>query len=185
MLKRVETELDLAYYNFIWMTAWREKGYEFEFADRVLDRFVVLTPDRQYVGTAEFKPFRPDGGAFESVADIGKMPVLAADRHKVAEIDKFALLPEYRGKYVNELVASVVLVAKERGIRYFVSLLEPLFYRALRISFRAPMTVLGPKTYYKGDYVLPVVIDAQEAVERPERFGIREPASLLSFAGSV
>ena len=31
MLKRVTTEQDLAYYNFIWMTAWREKGYDFEF----------------------------------------------------------------------------------------------------------------------------------------------------------
>lgn len=184
MLKRVETEQDLAYYNFIWMTAWREKGYEFEFASRVLDRYVVVTPEGHYIGTAEYKPFRPDSGSFESVADIGRMPVLTEDRQKVAEIDKFALLPEYRGKYVNDLVSSVLLVAREHGIRYFVTLLEPLFYRALRLSFRAPMTLLGPKTFYKGDYVLPVVIDVKEILARPDRFGVKEP-SVLTAAGNV
>jgi len=41
MLKRVTTEEDLAYYNFIWMTAWREKGYDFEFSPSVLERWLV------------------------------------------------------------------------------------------------------------------------------------------------
>ena len=45
------------------------------------------------------------------------MPELVSDRRQVAEIDKYAVLPEHRGKYVNDLVAAAVLVAREHGIR--------------------------------------------------------------------
>lgn len=184
LLKRVETEQDLIYYNFIWMTAWREKGYEFEFSPSVLDRYLVLTPEGDYAGTAEFKPFEPGVSAFESVADIRLMPELAADRRKVAEIDKYALLPEYRGKYVDELAAAAVLVARDHGIRYFVSLLDPVFSRALRIMYRAPMKALGPKTYYKGGYVVPVVIDMRDVADCPERFGIELPPVAAAAASA-
>ncbi|OUM96049.1 MAG: hypothetical protein A9Z00_06805 [Thermobacillus sp. ZCTH02-B1] len=176
MLKRVETEQDLAYYHFIWMTAWREKGYEFEFSPVVLERWLVLTPEGQPVGTAEYKPFLPGSSAFETVADIGRMPELAEKRRLVAEIDKFALLPEHRGRhYVDDLAASVVLTARKHGIRWFVSLLEPKFCRAIRFLFHPPMTVLGPRTFYKGDDVIPVVIDVKDVLADPEAFNVKLP----------
>src|SRR5690606_32711051 len=92
-------------------------------------------------------------------------------------IDKFAILPEYRGKIVQELIWSGIQVARERGIRYFVSLLDPIFHRALRFTYRAPITIVGSKTYYKGDYVLPSVIDIAAMAADPAKFGIAEPAA--------
>jgi len=184
MLKRVTTEQDLAYYNFIWMTAWREKGYDFEFSSAVLERWLVLTPEGEPVGTAEFKPFLPGVSAFESVADIGRMPELVRHRDRVAEIDKYALLPEHRGKYVDDLVAAAILVAREHGIRWFVTLLEPLFCRAIRILYHPPMTVLGSRTFYKGDDVLPIVIDVEDVAAHPERYNIKLPAVLEAVGGA-
>jgi hypothetical protein len=184
MLKRVITEQDLAYYNFIWMTAWREKGYDFEFSPAVLERWLVTTPEDQPVGTAEFKPFLPGISSFESVADIGRMPELVRDRRQVAEIDKYAVLPEHRGKYVDDLVAAAVLVAREHGIRYFVTLLEPVFCRAIRILYHPPMIQLGPKTFYKGDDVIPIVIDVQDVAANPERYNIKLPAVLEAVGGA-
>lgn len=175
MLKRVTTEQDLAYYNFIWMTTWREKGYDFEFSPVVLERWLVLTPGGEPVGTAEFKPFLPGSSAFETVADIGRMPELVENRRQVAEIDKYAVLPEHRGKYVDDLAAAAFLVAREHGIRWFVSLLEPKFCRALRILYHPPMTVLGPRTFYKGDDVIPVVIDMKDVLADPKAFNVKLP----------
>jgi hypothetical protein len=184
MLKRVTTEQDLAYYNFIWMTAWREKGYDFEFSPAVLERWLVVTPGGEPVGTAEFKPFLPGVSAFESVADIGRMPELVRDRRKVAEIDKYAVLPEHRGKYVDDLVAAAVLVAREHGIRWFVTLLEPTFCRAIRILYHPPMTELGPRTFYKGDDVIPVVIDVRDVAARPERYNVKLPPVFEAVGGA-
>jgi len=175
MLRRVVTEQDLAYYHFIWMTAWKEKGYEFEFSSAVLERWLVVTPEGEPVGTAEFRPFLPGASAFEAIADIGRMPELVRNRLQVAEIDKYAILPEHRGKYVDDLVAAAVLVARKHGIRWFVTLLEPMFCRAIRILYHPPMTQLGPKTFYKGDDVIPVVIDVQDVKAHPERYNIKLP----------
>jgi hypothetical protein len=180
MLKRVTTEQDLAYYNFIWMTAWREKGYDFEFSPVVLERWLVTTPEGQPVGTAEFKPFHPGISSFESVAEVERMPELVQDRRLVAEIDKYAVLPEHRGKYVDDLVAAAVLVARKHGIRWFVTLLEPVFCRAIKILYHPPMIQLGPKTFYKGDDVIPIVIDVKDVAAHPERYNITLPAVLAA-----
>ena len=184
MLKRVTTEQDLAYYNFIWMTAWREKGYDFEFSPAVLERWLVLTPDGEPVGTAEFKPFLPGVNAFETVADVGRMPELVQDRRQVAEIDKYAVLPEHRGKYVDDLVAAAVLVAREHGIRYFVTLLEPMFCRAIRILYHFPMIELGPRTFYKGDDVIPIVFDARDVAANPEKYNVKLPPHPEAVGGA-
>ncbi len=182
MIKRVETEQELAYFHYIWMTAWREKGYAFEFSEDVLDRYLVIGPDGSFVGTSEYRGYDPDTSAFASVLGRQETLDLNLDPTIVAEIDKFAILPEYRGKIVSELLWSGVLVARERGIRYFVSLLDPIFHRALRIAYRAPITIVGAKTFYKGDYVLPVVINISEMAANPANYGIPEPAP--SFATS-
>ena len=177
MITRVESDQELAYFHYIWMTAWREKGYAFEFAEDVLDRYLVIGPDGSFVGTSEYRVFHPETSAFAGVIGLQGTSDLKLNHTEVAEIDKFAILPEYRGKIVKELIWSGILVARERGIRYFVSLLDPLFYRALRIGYRAPITIVGPKTFYNGDYVLPVIIDIDKMAANPAKFGIAEPAA--------
>lgn len=170
MFKRVENEIELAMFNFIWMTVWREKGFEFEFSPQPLDRYVVATPDGQYIGSAEFKPYTPGEGQINSIASFHRHPCIAADPLKVAEIDKIAILKEFRGSYISELLSSLVYFARQRGIHYYVSLLEPVFYRALRITFHVPMVKAGEKSFYKGDYVIPIIIDAKQVYTNPDKY---------------
>ncbi|MCC3377351.1 hypothetical protein [Cohnella sp. REN36] len=170
MFKQVDNEMELALFNFIWMTAWREKGFEFEFSTRVLGRYVVITPQGEYVGSAEFKPYAPGGGPLEEIAPFAFHPNVAADPSRVAEIDKIALLKEWRGDYTSELLSSAVHFAQEYGYHYFVSLLEPVFYRALRITYRVPMEKVGPAKFYKGDQVVPVVFDMKRMYENPSQY---------------
>ncbi|GIQ70377.1 N-acetyltransferase [Xylanibacillus composti] len=170
MYKRVENEIEQAMFHFIWMTAWREKGFEFEFARHVLDRYLVITPDMEYVGSIEFKPYDPQHGAVNEVAPFQSHPLVRDARSRVAEVDKVALLPEYRGKYIAELLTAAVHFAREGGYDYYVSLLDPVFYRALRITFKVPMSKVGKEVYYKGGNVVPVLFHMKEMVDSPERY---------------
>ena len=169
MYKRVENHIELAMFNFIWMTAWKEKGFEFEFSENVLDRYLVITDEGEYAGSVEIKPFTGKG-TLDSVAPFRQHPLVEADPTLVAEIDKVALLPEFRRKYTSALLSAGIYCAWKEGLHYLLALLEPVFYRALRITFRVPMEKVGKKTFYKGGYVIPVLIKVKQIYEQPNLY---------------
>ncbi|MFC4776510.1 GNAT family N-acetyltransferase [Paenibacillus sp. GCM10023252] len=169
MFKRVENEWELSMFNTIWTTVWQEKGYELEYADHALARFVVITTDGQYVGTSEIKPYSLCS-TIHTAAPFHSHTRVAMDPERVAEIDKIALLPEHRGKHISTLLSSAVHVAEELGLTTFISLLEPVFYRALRITFHVPMERIGEKVFYKGDYVIPVLFHMDEMYHNKDKY---------------
>ncbi|WP_141502010.1 hypothetical protein [Paenibacillus luteus] len=169
MFKRVENELELAMFNGIWTTVWMEKGFELEFSDHALERFVVVTPEGHYVGTSEIKAYSESSsinaaGPFQTYSKI----VEAAGA--VAEIDKIALLKPYRGKYISDVLSSAVYIAEKLKLKYFVSLLEPVFLRALRITYRVPLEKVGERVFYKGDDVVPVLFDMEHMYRNKSRY---------------
>lgn len=171
MFKQVENELELAIFNGIWSTVWREKGYELEFADRVLDRFIIRTEEGNYVGTSEVKPYDVTN-PINKVAPFHLHPKVAEAAGAVAEIDKIALLSSYRGKgtLLSSILSSAVYCAEMRKFRYFVSLLEPIFLRALKITFKVPLERVGEKVFYKGDDVIPVLFHMEEMYHNKQRY---------------
>lgn len=178
MFKRVETDWELARFNDIWTTVWKEKGYELEYSDEVLERYVAIAGDGTIAGTAEIKPYRLNGSAINRVAPFARHPKIADNPGQIAEIDKMAVLPQYRGKLVSDLLSSAVYCAERYRFRYFVSLLEPVFFRALRISYRVPMEKIGEKTYYKGDDVIPVIFEMEEIYTHKSKYDWLVPARL-------
>ncbi|MHA6482957.1 GNAT family N-acetyltransferase [Paenibacillus sp. strain BS8-2] len=172
MFKRVENELELAMFNGIWTTVWREKGYELEFAEQVLDRFVVLTDEGQCVGTSEIKYYDRENSLINEIAPFGEHPKVVASEGFIAEIDKIAILGTYRrkGNLLADILSSAVYAAEKRNMDYFVSLMEPVFLRALSISFKVPLEKLGGEIFYKGDYVIPVIFDMKEMYQNKTRY---------------
>lgn len=172
MFKRVENELDLAVFDGIWTTVWMEKGYELEYSAEALDRFVVVTDEGQGVGTSEIKSYDLHGSLINRVAPFHLHPKLIAAEGAVAEIDKIALLQSYRSKglYLSSILSSAVFSAERRGMKYFVSLLEPVFLRALKITFKVPLERIGDRLYYKGDYVIPIIFDMEAMYSSKEQF---------------
>lgn len=169
MYKKVENHIELAMFNFIWMTVWKEKGFEFEFSEDVLERYLVISENGEYAGATEFKAYTKDGTP-DSIAPFRTHPSIKANPSAVAEIDKVALLPEFRRKYTSDLLSAGIHFAWCHGYHFFVALMEPIFCRALRITYRVPMEIIGEKTYYKGGYVIPVIINVKQVYERPEQF---------------
>lgn len=141
-----------------------------EFSDQVIDRYLIITGDGQYAGSVEFKPYEPQVSGIDQVAPFYSHPLIAENAASVAEVDKVALLPEYRGKLIAELLSSIVDFARKMQIKYLVSLLEPVFYRALRITFHVPMYKVAERTFYKGDDVIPVIFDMQKMYNHPEQY---------------
>ncbi|ANY65967.1 hypothetical protein BBD42_05450 [Paenibacillus sp. BIHB 4019] len=170
MFKRVENELELAMFNGVWTTVWREKGFDLEFSAQALERLMIVTMEGHYVGTAEIKPY----SAASTINEAGifqEHPELICAQGKIAEIDKIALLKPYRGQqYISELLSSLVYTAEERQIKYYVSLLEPVFLRALRVTFKVPLERLGEKVFYKGDYVVPMVLNVEQIYSNKQKY---------------
>jgi len=170
MFKRVENEIELARFHSIWTTVWLEKGFELEFTEQVLERIVILTKDGDYVGTTEIKPYSIHESMINEAAPFAKHPKLIQAEGAVAEIDKMAMLRQYRGDFIADLLSAVVYYGEESRLRYYVALLEPVFLRALRITFQIPFEKVGGKVYYKGDHVVPVIIDLEEVYNNKEQY---------------
>ncbi|MEC0370660.1 hypothetical protein [Paenibacillus chibensis] len=169
MFKRVENELELAMFNGIWTTVWLEKGFELEFSDEILERYVVVTDEGHYVGSAEIKPYCFDSSINETAA-FDQHPVIRQAEGAVVEIDKMAVLNTYRGHFISELLSATVEFAERNKIKYFVTLMEPVLQRALRISFQVPMEKISKKVFYKGDYVLPTIVNVKEIYSHKDRY---------------
>ncbi|OME80732.1 hypothetical protein BK120_18825 [Paenibacillus sp. FSL A5-0031] len=162
MFKRVENELELAMFNGIWTTVWMEKGFELEFSEHTLERFVIVTEEGHYVGTSEIKPYSLTSSSINDAGPFQTHPKIIEAGDAVAEIDKIALLRSYRGRHISDLLSSAVYIAEKLQLKYFVSLLEPKFMRALRISYQVPLEKVGEKVFYKGDDVIPVLFDMEK-----------------------
>ncbi|BFH60591.1 MULTISPECIES: hypothetical protein [Paenibacillus] len=169
MFKRVENELELAMFNGIWTTVWLEKGFELEFSEKVLERYVVVTDEGHYVGTTEIKPYGSES-PINDAAPFVRHPKIINAVGAVAEIDKMALLRTYRGHFISDLLSALVEFGERNKLKYFVTLLEPVLLRALRITFQVPLEKVSHKVFYKGDYVVPAIVDAEEVYTHKERY---------------
>lgn len=173
MYKKVENELELAIFNGIWTTVWSEKGYELEFSDTVLERNIISTVAGDYVGTSEIKPYYGDDRSeINKLAPFSNHPWVQSSNYIGVEIDKIAVLKSYRtdGNHISQILSSVIHSTKPLNIKYGVTLLEPIFRRALKITFKIPMEIVGEKIYYKGDYVVPTIIDLSYIANHLDQF---------------
>ncbi|RRJ63228.1 hypothetical protein EHV15_10080 [Paenibacillus oralis] len=171
MYKLVTTLQEEALYHAIWTKVWLEKGFELEFASEVLGRCLVYDEHGVPVATAEIKPYDPaaDQG-LNRLVPFAQHPAIITEPEYTAEVDKVALLKEYRGKNLNRLLSSIVLFARDHHIRHYVTLLDPILSRALKISFHVPMSKVGTSFFYKGANVIPAIIHVAEIYENKPRF---------------
>lgn len=169
MFKRVENELEVAMFNGVWTTVWNEKGFEFEFSEDFLERYVVVTGEGYYVGSIEIKPYARESSINE-VGPFLEYPLIQEEMGNIAEIDKLAILSTFRGQYIAELLSAIVHYAEMKQIRYYAMLLEPVLLRALRISYHVPIQKVGGRVFYKGEDVIPSIVYAQEVYMHKERY---------------
>lgn len=172
MFKIVETEEEELAFNQIWTQAWVEKGFELEYFDEVLDQCLIYDEHHIPVATVEIKPYRPKQQQdLDDLAPFCSQSSIQSDPNHIAEVDKVAILQEHRrGKNLDRLLAAIVLYAEQNDIHHYVTLLEPMLFRALKVSYHVPMSRVGEKIFYKGDDVIPAIIHAQQFYESKQSY---------------
>ena len=160
MIKQVKDQVMMQAFNHIWQTCWTEKGFEFE--------------ENPF---AEYFLFEQDGvpcGAFQ-LCDVSKLPLdensvylshetIKQHPEQVIEIDKLSILKEYRGSTIlSQLFLFMMKYAEQNDKRYFVALCEPMLYVSIIDLYNVPVEKLGEPFYYKGDYVVPIIVDLVQA----------------------
>lgn len=172
MFKIVGTEEEQLVFNQIWTQAWVEKGFELEYFNEILDQCLIYDEHDTPVATVEIKPYHPKQQQdLDELAPFCSQTLIQSDPNHIAEVDKVAILQEYRqGKNLDRLLAAIVLYAEQNDIHHYVTLLEPILFRALKVSYHVPMSRVGEKIFYKGDDVIPAIIHAQQFYKSKESY---------------
>ena len=89
---------------------------------------------------------------------------------RIVEIDKIALTKAFRGENIDKVLYIISNYTKHNNFRYGIGLMEPIFYKAMKIFYKIPITQLSKKVFYKGDWVIPVLIDCEYTHKNPGEF---------------
>lgn len=162
MYKQVITPIEQKQFNFIWETCWKEKGFELEYFNT--PHQYLFYKNNIPVACIELKEFNPKvQGIFQFC------PELRGHEHQIYEIDKLSILKDFRSEGVlKEIFLLLAEVSAENNIKYFVALMEPNLYTSL-VEHHFPLKEANERFYYKGDYVVPVLLDVNKALKRLER----------------
>ncbi|WP_246944162.1 hypothetical protein [Bacillus pinisoli] len=146
-------------FNQIWMECWLEKGYMLDPSLEEADRFIIIDSSDRSIGTIEFKPYTTsEMNEINKVFPFHKIDSIYNNQDKVIEIDKVAILKEFRGRNLERLLSLFIYYNELYQIEYNVVLLERVFYRALKNVYKLPLETVGEQFYYKGDHVIPTVV---------------------------
>ncbi|KHD86285.1 hypothetical protein [Heyndrickxia ginsengihumi] len=159
------------HFNQIWIECWLEKGYGLENEHEPADRYIITDVNDQKVGTIEFKPYTLDPqNNINQVYPFYQLESIKQDPNSVIEIDKVAILKQFRGKNLDRLLSLFVLYSEFHQVRYGIALLERVFFRALKNVYKIPLEAVSDKIYYKGDYVIPTVIYPEKIYQNKGEF---------------
>jgi hypothetical protein len=159
LFSQVNSENDKKKFNAIWEEVCKEKGFECEPTSSRSDLFLIYS-DKIAIGTVELVPYENNKNIADSVFPFYSIDVVKDHPSKIFEIDKVAILKKYRGSNISKIFSIIYTYALENRCTHGIMLLEPIFYRALRIFYRIPIKrVTKEKIFYKGDYVVPSIID--------------------------
>jgi hypothetical protein len=156
--EQVKSVSELEHFNHIWMEAWAEKGYDID-DSQSLEQYLIKDDAGFFVGTVEFKRYSPTESEINGVFLFSCEPTIQAHKNHIVEIDKVAIMKNHRGRNLDRLLAFISLYTEKHGYRYGICLLEPLFYKALKYVYQLPIKQAGKKRYYKGDDVIPSIIN--------------------------
>lgn len=167
MYKRVQTDRDRIQFDEIWEQVWKEKGFNLEYSERS-DQFIFQNEQGTPTGSMEIKRYTPD---IEIYYPFSKHICISDFPNAIYEIDKVSILKESRRKRGLD---SMILFLRDYthlyGVKYFVALIEPSFYIAIRMLYRLPLQKLHDKFFYKGDMVIPILIDAEDIVLNESKY---------------
>ncbi|EGW37858.1 hypothetical protein [Desulfosporosinus sp. OT] len=157
---KVTDEKELRIFNSIWTTVWKEKGYETEGEHSDDSTKFIIYSGYKPSGTVEFKSYNKQS----PINQVFPFFQLCADLKigNVVEVDKMAILKEYRRTPdFGKLILLVFDYFMNEDIKYGIALIEPKLFRLLHMATGKAIQPVGSKLFYKGDYVVPVILNGE------------------------
>lgn len=167
----VKTEAELETFNSIWMENWKKKGFELETYGGIAERFIIHSKSGIPAGTVEFVPYRPDyrnlreTSTIEDLFCFTKIGQVKKHIDRCYEVDKVAILSEFRGQMVLDSLLNLIFrFSVQHNIKYYLAVIDPLFFRTLR-HYNVHVEKVGEVIEYKGYRVIPSLIDAEYGIK--------------------
>lgn len=181
MLRLVNSEYLKQVFDEIWKQVYSLCNYELEeFNGEDVVRFVVKHHTKEtHVGTIEILlDYKKNGKDYEDLFKFSKTKEIKRKQKKTCIIQKVAILPEYQGGgYLEYLLNGMVYAIEKHDLDYAIAFIEPKLYLALKMMYGVeifkpinPDTGKSAKRFeYKGDDVIPVVIDLKATLTKKEK----------------
>lgn len=157
---QVITKNEEAIFNKLWEESCIEKGYEFESTSSNSELFLIYKNEDKPIGTVECVPYDKSDNNCNKVFPFHSLEIVNQNPTKIFEIDKVSLLKNERGPHLSKILEVIYTYAVYNNYSYGIALLEPVFFRALKIFYKLPLeSVTEEMIFYKGDNVIPSIIN--------------------------
>lgn len=151
MYKQVRTKSELDAFYSIVDAVWAEKNYERERFEGT-DKFLLKADDGDWGAVLEASPME------KSDPIIRELFLPYIKDLSVIDIPTIAVLPQYRGNLGTKTVSLSVKYCEEQGYENVISVNNPVFFRALKVTYKMPLTKLDQAIDYKGSPFIPAIL---------------------------
>ncbi|MGO0060431.1 GNAT family N-acetyltransferase [Brevibacillus fluminis] len=151
MYKQVRTASELAIFYSIVDFVWAEKSYARERFEGT-DKFLLQAEDGEWGAVLEASPLEKSDPIIRElfspyIRDLS-----------VVDIPTIAVLPQYRGSLGTKAISLSVKYCEEHGYEHVISVNNPVFFRALKITYKMPLTRIDQAINYKGSPFIPAIL---------------------------
>lgn len=148
MYQLVETPEQRKIFEEILEVGFGEKNYETsdQFKGKGRQSYLVKNKDREYAATFEMVPHSSCGE--NTILDYPEVfleyDYINESTGSVIELDKLTVSFENRkNNTLDNVIEAIYLITKEQNIKYIVAELNPVFFRALKITFGITLIKVG------------------------------------------
>jgi hypothetical protein len=159
-------------FDEIWTSVYLKSNYELEpfNGDEVIRYLVKHREQELYVASIEVVfNYAKNGQDYDYLFAFSSLGEIKSDLEHTVIIQKVAILQEYQNQgYLEVLLYTLSLLKEEHNLRFGIAFIEPNLYLALKMLYRISVKRCGKKFLYKGDEVIPVLIDIRDTYNRTD-----------------
>jgi hypothetical protein len=169
MFQKVTSRTDLEIFNKIWKTSFSQKKYELEEYEWDSKRFLVENQFGEKKGTVELIPYTMDKkkSTIEDMFEFSSLEMTKkTSLQHIYEIDKLSVSEEGRKEGTLENILQFLIeFAIENNVFYYYALINPLLFRAIKISYGFPVEKAGKIIKTESYPIQPMYINMKKTLQ--------------------
>jgi len=172
MFKEIASRTDLEIFNSIWKESFLQENYELEECKENATRYLVENAEGEKNGTVEIIPYTMDKKK-SAVEDMFLFSSLEITKKTslchIYEIDKLSVGKHKKTGTLENILHALLYFAEKHRVHYYYALINPLLFRALKITYGFPVEKAG-RIIKTDDYIIqPMFIDMQKTLQTQTR----------------